>query len=63
MYFLRFLPYLSSLRYVLRQLVVFAIAMVAKVKADCQSFATVDIVVIAAAVVVVYSSPLPSWGG
>ncbi len=50
-------------RYVLRKLVVFAIAMVAVVKADCQSFAAVDIVVIAAAVVAVYSSPLPSWGG
>jgi hypothetical protein len=33
------------------------------VKADCQSFAAVDIVVIAAAVVAVYSSPLLSWGG
>jgi hypothetical protein len=50
-------------RYVLRKLIVFAIAMVAVVKADCQSFAAVDIVVIAAAVVAVYSSPLPSWGG
>ncbi len=37
--------------------------MVAVVKADCQSFAAVDIVVIAAAVVAVYSFPLPSWGG
>ncbi len=37
--------------------------MVAVVKADCQSFVAVDIVVIAAMVVVVYSSPLPSWGG
>ncbi len=37
--------------------------MVAVVKADCQSFVAVDIVVIAAAVVTVYSSPLPSWGG
>ncbi len=37
--------------------------MVAVVKADCQSFAAVDIVIIAAAVVTVYSSPLPSWGG
>jgi hypothetical protein len=50
-------------RYVLRKLIVFAVAMVAVVKADCQSFAAVDIVVIAAAVVAVYSSPLPSWGG
>jgi hypothetical protein len=50
-------------RYVLRQLIVFAVAMVVVVKADCQSFAAVDIVVIAAAVVAVYSSPLPSWGG
>jgi hypothetical protein len=49
--------------YVLRKLIVFAIAMVAVVKADCQSFAAVDIVVIAAAVVTVYSSPLPLWGG
>ncbi len=37
--------------------------MVAVVKADCQSFVAVDIVVIAATVVVVYSSLLPSWGG
>jgi hypothetical protein len=37
--------------------------MVALVKADCQSFAAVDIVVIAAAVVAVYSFQLPSWGG
>ncbi len=37
--------------------------MVAVVKADCQSFATVDIVIIAAAVVAVYSFPLLSWGG
>ncbi len=36
--------------------------MVVVVKADCQSFAAVDIVVIAAAVVAVYSSPLPLWG-
>ncbi len=50
-------------RYVLQKLIVFAVAMVAVVKADCQSFATVDIVIIAAAVVAVYSSPLPSWGG
>ncbi len=50
-------------RYVLRKLTVFAVAMVAVVKADCQSFATVDIVVIAATVVAVYSFPLPSWGG
>ncbi len=50
-------------RYVLRKLIVFAFAMVAVVKADCQSFAAVDIVVIAAAVVAVYSSPLPLWGG
>jgi hypothetical protein len=50
-------------RYVLWQLIVFAVAMVAVVKADCQSFAAVDIVIIAAAVVVVYSSPLPVWGG
>ncbi len=46
-------------RYVLQKLIVFAIAMVAVVKADCQSFAAMDIVVIAAAVVAVYSSPLP----
>ncbi len=50
-------------RYVLQKLIVFALAMVAVVKADCQSFAVVDIVVIAAAVVTVYSSPLPLWGG
>ncbi len=50
-------------RYVLQKLIVFAIAMVTVVKADCQSFAAVHIVVIAAAVVAVYSSPLPSWGG
>ncbi len=50
-------------RYVLRKLIVFAVAMVAVVKADCQTFAAVDIVVIAAAVVAVYSFPLPSWGG
>ncbi len=50
-------------RYVLRQLIVFAIAMMAVMKADCQSFAAKDIVVIAAMVVAVYSSPLPSWGG
>ena len=31
-------------RYVLRKLIVFAVAMVAVVKADCQSFAAVDIV-------------------
>ncbi len=37
--------------------------MVAVVKADCQSFAAVDIVVIAAVVAAVYSFPLPSWGG
>jgi hypothetical protein len=37
--------------------------MVMVVKADCQSFAAVDIVVIAAVVVAVYYSPLPSWGG
>ncbi len=37
--------------------------MVAVVKADCQSFAAVDIVVIAVAVVAVYSFPLPLWGG
>jgi hypothetical protein len=50
-------------RYVLQKLIVFAVAMVAVVKADCQSFTAVDIVVIAAAVVAVSSSPLPSWGG
>ncbi len=50
-------------RYALRKLIVFAVTMVAVVKADCQSFAAVDIVVIAAAVVAVYSSPLPLWGG
>ncbi len=37
--------------------------MVAVVKANCQSFVAVDIVVIAAVVVAVYSFPLPSWGG
>jgi hypothetical protein len=37
---------------------VFAVAMVVVVKADCQSFAAVSIVVIAAMVVTVYSSPL-----
>jgi hypothetical protein len=41
---------------------VFAIAMVVVVKADCQSFVAVDIGIIAAVVVVVYSSPLPLWG-
>ncbi len=50
-------------RYVLRKLIMFAVAMVAVVKADCQSFAAVDIVVIAAAVIAVYTSPLLSWGG
>ncbi len=50
-------------RYVLQKLIVFADAMVLVVKADCQSFAAVDIVVIAAAVVAVYSFLLPSWGG
>ncbi len=50
-------------RYVLRKLIVFAVAMVAVVKADCQSFAAVDIVVIAAAVIAAYFFPLPSWGG
>jgi hypothetical protein len=50
-------------RYVLRKLIVFAVAMVVVVKADCQSFTAVDIVVIAATVVAVYSSPLPSWEG
>jgi hypothetical protein len=49
--------------HVLQKLIVFAVAMVAVVKADCQSFAAVDIVVIAAVVVTVYSSPLPSGGG
>jgi hypothetical protein len=50
-------------RHVLRKLIVFAVAMVAVVKVDCQSFAAMDIGVITAAVVAVYSSPLPSWGG
>ncbi len=50
-------------RYVLQKLTVFAVAMVAVVKADRQSFAAVDIVVIPAAVAAVYSSPLPSWRG
>ena len=50
-------------RYVLQKLIVFAVAMVAVVKADCQSFAAVDIVIITTTVVAVYSSPLPSWGG
>ncbi len=50
-------------RYVLWQLIVFAVAMVVVVKADCQSFAAVDIVVIAATVVAVYFFQLPSWGG
>ncbi len=50
-------------RYVLQKLIVFAITMVVVVKEDCQSFAAVDIVVIAATVVAVYSSPLPLWGG
>jgi hypothetical protein len=50
-------------RYVLRKLIVFAVAMVVVVKADCQSFAAVDIVVIAAASVAVYLSPLLLWGG
>ncbi len=50
-------------RYVLQKLIVFAIAMVVLVRADCQFFAAVDIVVITATVVAVYSSPLPLWGG
>ncbi len=50
-------------KYVLRKLIVFAVAMVVVVKADCQSFVAMDIVVIAAVVVAVYSSPIPSWGG
>ncbi len=50
-------------RYVLQNLIVFAVAMGAVVKADCQSFAAMDIDVITAAVVAVYSSPLPLWGG
>ncbi len=50
-------------RYVLQKLIVFAIATVAVMKADCQSFTAVDIIVIAATVVAVYSSPLLSWGG
>jgi hypothetical protein len=50
-------------RYVLRKLIVFVIAIMVVVKADCQSFAAIDIVVIAVVVVAVYSFPLPSWGG
>ncbi len=50
-------------RYILWQLIVFAVAIVAVVKADCQFFTAVDIVVITATVVAVYSSSLPSWGG
>ena len=50
-------------RYVLQKLIVFVVAMVVVVKADCQSFTAVDIFVIAATVVTDYSSPLPSWGG
>ncbi len=38
-------------RYVLRKLIVLSVAMVVVVKADCQSFAAVDIVVSAAAVI------------
>ncbi len=37
--------------------------MLVVVKADCQSFVAMDIVIIAAMVVAVYSSPLLSWGG
>ena len=53
MYFFRFLFYLSLLRYVLRQLIVFAVTMMVVVKADCQSFTDMDIVIIPAAVIVV----------
>jgi hypothetical protein len=40
----------------------FAVVIVAVVKADGQVFTAVDIVVIVAAVVAVYFSSLPSWG-
>jgi hypothetical protein len=41
---------------------VFAVVIVAVVKADCHFFTAVDIVVIVAVVVAVYFSSLPSWG-
>jgi hypothetical protein len=53
MYFFQFLFYLSLLRYVLQQLIVFAVVMMVAVKADCQSFTAMDFVVIPAAVIVV----------
>ncbi len=40
----------------------FAVVIVAVVKADCQFFTAVDVVIIVAAVVAVYFSSLPSWG-
>ncbi len=40
----------------------FAVVIVALVKADCQFFMAVDVVVIVAAVVAVCFSSLPSWG-
>ncbi len=40
----------------------FAVVIVAVVKADCHFSTAVDVVVIVAAVVAVYFSSLPSWG-
>ncbi len=40
----------------------FAVVIVAVVKADCQFFTAMDVVVIVAVVVAVYFSSLPSWG-
>ncbi len=54
-------PTLNNSRYVVLQLIVFAVVIVAVVKADCQFFLAVDVVVIVAAVVAVYFSLLPSW--
>jgi hypothetical protein len=41
---------------------VFAVVIVAVVKADCHFFTAVDVVIIVATVVAVYFSSLPSWG-
>jgi hypothetical protein len=43
-------------------MIVFAVVIVAVVKADCQFFMAMDVVVIVAVVVAVYFSSLPSWG-
>ncbi len=40
----------------------FAVVIVAVVKADCHFFTAVDVVIIVAAVVAVFFSSLPSWG-